>query len=172
VTTAITWGGLTSITAGASIDSDPIALPAGTIGFSATVFMLGGSPNGIAGNLQIAVSNGGPFLVLPGLLAVSVSNGLTVPFPFSFPNAYYTAALLRWTQSGPYKAGTLFDGDWNVVVVPPPGPTPTPPLPPTPPSAASFAQPSLSQAPACAAQLTGYFNPLFANRWVQPPGNA
>jgi hypothetical protein len=166
--TPVTWSGLTSVSMASRVDSDPITLPPGTSGFSATVFAQGGAPSGITGNLQIAVSNGGPYVVLPGLLACSASNGLIVPFPFSYPNAFFNSALLRWTQAGPYDAGTLFDGDWSVTAIPVPPPTPGGG--PVAPGAASFAVPQLGRTPASAAELTGYFNALFANRWVQPPG--
>ena len=169
--TPITWSGAASVTAASTIDSDPIALPLGTVGFSATVLALGGSPSGIGGNLQIAVSNTGldgfPTL-LPGPLSVFASNGIVVAFPFSFRNSFFNFALLRWTQAGPDAVGTLFDSFWSITLSPP-GPTPVPPGPAGPPG---FLPPSRGNAPATASQLSGYFNALFANRWVQPPGQS
>lgn len=167
--TPVTWSGATSVTAAASIDSDPIALPQGTLGFSAIGSMIGGSPSGIAGNLQIAVSNTGSDgypTVLPGLLSVRASSGYTLPLAFSYLNEFYNFALLRWIQAGPYTAGTLVGWDWSISLAPP-GPTPTPP---SPSGAPSFVPPSVGQSPLTAGILAGYFNALFPNRWVQPPG--
>jgi hypothetical protein len=167
----VTWSGLTSVTADSAIDSDIVALPPGTIGFSAIGSVLGGSPSGIGGNLQVAVSNTGTlgsFIALPGPLSVLVSTGLTDGFSFSYLNAFYNFALLRWVQAGAYDAGTLLGWNWSVSVSPtPPGPTPPGPAPSP---VQTFAPTGFGQSPQTAGQIGAMLNALFANRWVQPPG--
>ena len=151
----------------ASIDSDPIAIPSGTLGFTAQLSVLGGSPSGISGNLQVCVSNtglSGSYQPLSGsTTAVNTSSGNTTENQFSFENEFYNFVLLRWNQAGPANVGTMFDGEWSISLAPP---GPTPPAPPTP--APPSSQPSAGAVPASAAQLIGYFNALFPFRWVQP----
>ena len=163
----ITWSGASLVSMAASVDSDPIAIPNGTIGFSAIVSVLGGAPYGIGGNLQVCVSETGlpgSYVALVGsTTTVRVSPANTVQEQFTFENQFYNFMLLRWNQAGPDLTGTMFDGAWSISLAPPGPPAPTPPQP-APPSS----QPAAGATPASAAQLTGYFNVLFPFRWVQP----
>ena len=166
----VTWEGQSSVTAASSIDSDVIAL-GNVYGFSAIGSVLGGSPNGVAGNLAIAVSNSGlpgSFVSLVGDQGASPSNGITQPFTFSYLRQFFNYALLRWVQTGPYNVGTLLGWEWSVTAVPPTPPQPVPvPIYIAPPAAPNF-----GAQPLTASQLTGYFNSLFPSRWVAPQGNS
>lgn len=129
---ALTWaaGTETQVTAAASIDSDPIET-AGTIGFSLAVIVTGAAPSGIAGNLEIVVSNDG---ITYGVLAgssqsVLVGAGQAAQFNFSF-FSFFAFAKLRWTQAGKPDAGTLGTGAWSTTAAPPANP-PTVALQPT-----------------------------------------
>lgn len=128
MSTKVTWSGASSVSAAAAVDSDPISLT-GSGGFSVIVEVTGSGSYGISGNLGLFVSNGGPYVQLPGsaLYAVRLGAGQSEVFAWS-SETFYASTILRWTQAGMPDSGELGDGYWNLSPLPAPAPAPaTPP---------------------------------------------
>lgn len=158
----LTWGGLTSVSLAAAVQSDWVALGEATV-VAAQLYVTGSAPNGISGSFQLQGSNDKiGYVNVPGTFeSVYAANGSTVTYGVSVSGIGYAYVRLAWVPGADQDGSAT--GLWNLTGTPlaPQVQTAAPQAVSTGGSTGqSFA------APASVPQLVALLRRVFPERWV------